>query len=93
MIGDPIWIPCVACKREMERVRTVDKDDQSRPLHIEMYRCPDESCARKAVLMYEPLGGLAEDQRSFVEREIARSGAFFPSDFTGSGGRRHEPRE
>ena len=84
MIGEPIPLPCVACQRQMERIKTVEKDDKGRPLHIEMYQCADEACARKAVLMYEPLGGLAEDQRSFVEREIARSGSFFPSDYTGN---------
>lgn len=75
---------CPNCGAEMDVASTVREDEQKRPLHIDMYRCPVDECARKAVLVHEPSGGLAEDQRSFVEREIARHGAFFPSDYTGS---------
>lgn len=83
MTREPV-LRCPACESEMLVVERMRQDDQRRPLHIDLYRCPAEECGRKAVVMFEPAGGLAEDQRTFVEKEIARRGAFFPSDYTGS---------
>lgn len=79
-----IKLPCPACGVDLQKSGEIKEDEQGRPLAIELYQCVDASCGRKAVLMFEPKGGLSADQRGFVEREIARHGAFFPSDYTGS---------
>lgn len=81
-----IAVPCPGCQAQMSRVQVVAQDKGPR---IELYKCANDECARKAALVYEPGTGLTQDQQTFIEREIARMGAFFPSDYTGSGlGRR-----
>jgi hypothetical protein len=50
---------------------------------VEMYQCEGEMCQRRAALIFEPEGGLTDEDRSWVEREVARRGAFFPADYTG----------
>jgi hypothetical protein len=55
---------------------------------IEMYACERDGCQRRAGLIFEPEGGLTDEQQSWVEVEIARRGSFFPSDYTQSGPRR-----
>lgn len=81
-MSDPLRIPCPACTEPMARVEVVDEPR----VKLDTYRCNREACGRKAVVVFEPEGGLSEPEQSFVEREIARRGAFFPSDFTGSHG-------
>lgn len=78
--GD-VEISCPTCGTRMSRREVVTQDNGPR---IELYQCDDKECGRKAALMYEPGGGLTSDQRSFVEKEVARLGAFFPHDYTGS---------
>lgn len=51
---------------------------------IEMYECMRENCGRRAAVIFEPEGGLTDDQQSWVETEIARRGSFFPGDYTGT---------
>lgn len=65
----------------MVRVEVVAQSEQGPPL--DCYQCPDDTCKRKAIVVFEPSGGLSEKEATFVEREIARRGAFFPSDTTG----------
>lgn len=77
-------IACPACGSGMARRETVSQDNGPR---IELYQCSG-GCGRKAALIHEPGGGLTEDQKSFVEREVARLGAFFPADYLGPPSRR-----
>jgi hypothetical protein len=83
----PLEIPCPAgCATVLERV--MDETESAKGPRIEVYRCPDTACARKVAVIYEPGGGLSQDQRTWVEREVARTGAFFPQDYPGMGGPR-----
>lgn len=50
---------------------------------ILVYRCP--RCEIKAVVIFEPTGGVTPEQESWVQREVAARGHFFPSDFTVGG--------
>lgn len=52
---------------------------------MEFYRCGKVECGRKAVVIYEPATGMDHDTRSWVDKEIARRGAFFPGDYVGRG--------
>lgn len=79
-------ILCRECGAAMEAAETVTPPRGRGPT-IQMFQCPAEECARRAAVIYEPAGGLSEDDRSFVEREVARRGAFFPGEYTGGGGR------
>lgn len=66
--------PCVVAWEEAE--------SQTGPKFV-IYKC--EACGRKAALILEPAtGAMTDSQKSWVEREVARHGAFFPSDYTGS---------
>lgn len=48
---------------------------------LDGYQC--DGCGRKAVLYWEMTGrGVTPEVRGWVEREIAKKGSFFPSDFT-----------
>lgn len=80
-----IAIPCPACGQPMARAEVVTQENGPR---IELYKCPDQDCGRRAALMYEPGGGLTESGRTFVEQEVARLGAFFPQDYTRTPGLR-----
>lgn len=71
---------CKHCGTTMVMQETVQAPNHG-PL-IEMYLCPQEACDRKAGVLYEPEGGLDEAQTSWVDREIARRGSFFPTDWT-----------
>lgn len=79
-------VRCRACGSEMRPEDVVTPPTGTGPV-IEMYQCPDDECARRAAVIFEPAGGMNDDDRSFVEREVARRGAFFPSDFGGGGGK------
>lgn len=78
-------VRCLNCGGDMrpEEVVTPPKGGPT----IEMYECGNDECKRRAALIFEPAGGMGEDDRSFVEREVARRGAFFPSDFGAAGGK------
>ena len=74
-----ITIPCEACGRPLGRVETFAEGRTT----FDVYQCAESPCARKAVVIYEPPGGLLDEEVTFIEREIARHGAFFPGDYTG----------
>ena len=80
----PLAIACQGCGLALARVEMVDEGR----VRFDLYRCSDPACARKVAVLFEPVGGLAPEEESFVKREIARRGAFFPSDLNqgGSGG-------
>jgi hypothetical protein len=69
---------CKHCGDAMTMQETVVAPNQGPT--IEMYLCARDD--RKAAVVYEPEGGLDEQAQSWVEREIARRGSFFPSDFS-----------
>ena len=77
-------VTCLACGSRM----SVPEETITQPSGgaiIEVYLCGSETCGRRAALVFEPQGGLSEDQQTWVEREIGRRGAFFPSDYGRSG--------
>lgn len=51
---------------------------------ILVYRCA--RCEIKAVVIFEPQGGVNSDQESWVQREVAIRGSFFPQDYQVGGG-------
>lgn len=51
---------------------------------IEFYAC--EACGAQAALQFAPQGGLSADDASWVEREVAARGAFFPADYRAGSG-------
>lgn len=77
---------CKHCGDAMQMQETVQAPNKGPT--IEMFECAREGCQRKAAVVYEPEGGLDEQAQTWVEREIARRGSFFPSDFTQSQGPR-----
>lgn len=53
---------------------------------IEIYECPN--CRVRAAVMFEPrASGLTSDEQSWVEREVAARGSFFPGDYDPGRGR------
>lgn len=77
---------CKHCGDAMAMQETVQAPNQGPT--IEMFACQRETCERKAAVVYEPEGGLDLEAQSWVEREIARRGSFFPSDFNSQQGPR-----
>lgn len=77
-MSDPLTIPCHVCGRVMQRIEEFREDRAA----FDLYQCQQASCGRKTSIVFEPEGGPTPDERSFVEREVARRGAFFPSDYT-----------
>lgn len=62
----------------MDRVEETTPDDNAALL--EFYACPE--CGRKLALFWEMTGqGATKDTQEWVEREVARRGAFFPQDY------------
>lgn len=82
-IRDPYIITCPACHLQMERIETFREDR----IAFDAYKCPEPTCAKNVGVIFEPDGGFNEEERSFIEREIARRGAFFPSDYRSMGSR------
>lgn len=81
-MSDVLAIACQGCGEAMARVEEVDQGK----VRFDLYRCNMKDCARKVVVLFEPTGGLTPAEEPLVKREIARRGAFFPSDFNNGGG-------
>lgn len=77
---------CARCDSVMKCVEVVTSPGNGP--RIEMFQCPLDTCGLKAALMFEMMGGITDEQRSWVEKEVARRGSFFPVDFGGGGGPR-----
>lgn len=75
-----VGIPCPECGKFLAR----NQELRENGVVIDLYLCGTENCGRKAVIIYEPQGGYTGDQQDFIKQEIARRGAFFPHDYTGS---------
>lgn len=76
---------CPHCRtRALAMVEDVRHPDGQ--LFLQFYACPpaDEGgCARRVALWWELSGtGVSGEQQTWVEREVARRGHFFPSDYT-----------
>ena len=82
---DPLVVPCHVCSEPMARVETVGQTADGPA--FDCYQCQVGGCGRKVVVVFEPAGGLSAPQQTFIEQEIARRGAFFPSDHTFGSGR------
>lgn len=74
---------CLSCRESMTPGETVAHPGGA--AQLEVYDCI--SCGRKAVISYELRGELSAEEASWVEREVGRRGAFFPSDYGGGGPR------
>ena len=71
---------------EVRHAEVVEHPKGNKGPQVEMFKCQSADCGATAALMFEPIGGTAPEDASWVEREIARRGSFFPSDYTGGGG-------
>lgn len=78
-------LTCPTCGETMARVDTVRADAEKRPLFIDLYKCLQPECGRKAAIFFEPVGGLTAPEQNLIQREIARTGAFFPHTMTQGG--------
>lgn len=79
----PRRIECDKCGAMLERVAEVPVSERNP--RMEIYQCKAEGCIpTKIALIFEPERALSAEQKTFVERELARHGAFFPHDYTGS---------
>ena len=86
--SQPLTVLCPACHQPYARVDTVPQSDQGP--RIEFYQCLGADCAGtggKLAVLFEVDGAHAAPEPGFVQREIARRGAFFPSDHTRGAGR------
>ncbi len=72
-------IQCPTCSVSMTRAEVVEQENGPR---IELYKCADTECGRRAALVYEP-GAITDEQKDWIKSEIGRMGAFFPSDHVG----------
>lgn len=79
-------IRCSECQAEMSPVEGPLTPPKGGPV-FHIFECPNDGCKRRAALIFEPIGGMTDDERSWVEREVARRGSFFPSDQHGRRGR------
>lgn len=86
MAGDSS-LTCNNCGDLMKYVTTMTYPDGAGPI-LEAYECERSECGRKAVLAFQPQGGLTKEHESWVDQELRRTGSFFPSDWTGSRGPR-----
>jgi hypothetical protein len=50
---------------------------------LDVFECT--RCQIKSVLITEPVGGITAKQESWVEREVAARGSFFPQDYRPGG--------
>lgn len=80
-----IDVPCPSCGEGMLRVDVIRVDAEKRPLFIDLYKCHTPECGRKAAIFFEPDGGLTAPEQDLIQREIARTGAFFPHTITQGG--------
>jgi len=71
-------VVCHACGVLMLVANTIEQSE-SGP-RIVLLQCPDASCGRKSALIQEPSSGMTQESENWVMREVARSGAYFPSD-------------
>lgn len=70
---------CRRCGTDMV-VETEIRDNNA---EVDIFVCQNASCVARVAVIWEPEGGYTEAQQTWIEREIARHGAFFPTDYTG----------
>lgn len=81
---DPLVILCPSCRQPLERGEVIDQTDKNP--RIDFYACPREGCQGNKIAVFFEVSGQHTHEPGFVEREIARRGAFFPADFQGNRG-------
>ena len=79
----PLIALCRVCQLQMELEDVVEQSETTP--RIEVLKCPTGH-GKIACVFELTFGGTAETE-AFVQREIARRGAFFPSDYNRGGGR------
>ena len=81
-MASALAVMCHACSATMALVLEVpNPEGMADGVRIEVYQCSADGCGRKVDVIYEPVTGLTEPEKTWVEREVARTGAFFPSDY------------
>ncbi len=82
---DPLTILCATCHQPLERFDAVDQSEHGP--RQDYYQCSRDGCTGgKLAVLFELSGEHAPIEPGFVQREVARRGAFWPSDLAGSGG-------
>lgn len=81
----PITMTCYIEERHGTMLLVAEEKESEDGPRVEVYQCERGDCGRRVAVVYEPAGGMSEEQQSWVEREVARHGAFFPSDYRGGG--------
>ena len=77
-----VVVLCPTCRAEMVRMTCLEATGETP--RIETYQCQRGDCRRRPKLaVIHEFEGFTPEVESFVRREVARTGAFFPSDFTG----------
>ncbi len=70
---------CADCGGSMQRVEEVEHPT-AKCRFLWFFEC--QQCQRRAVLQWEkPDGSLTPEEESWVEREVANRGSWFPSDY------------
>lgn len=80
-------VVCLRCGEPAVKTDTVEHPKGRQGPLIEMYKCEADTCGARAALMFEPVGGVNDDEASWVEKEVAKRGSFFPTDFNNRGPR------
>lgn len=78
----PLVALCPRCQQPMALESVVEEQSEKSP-RIEVLACA--AGHGKVAVIFEMSDGRAPTDEAFVHREVARRGAFFPSDYTGSG--------
>lgn len=73
---------CADCASAMARAEEV-QHPTAKCRFLDFYQCQNPACQRRLVLQWErPDGVLTDEDRSWVDQEVARRGVFWPSDYT-----------
>lgn len=69
-------VPCSKCGDAMV---AGDIISQPKGPTIHYFKC--SRCELQAAVLYEPLGGMDDRMRTWVEQEISSKGSWFPADY------------
>jgi hypothetical protein len=79
-LTDEALVRCADCRSSMQRIEE-SPHPTLKVRFLEFYQCSNVACGRRAVLQWEkPDGSLTNEDQSWVEREVASRGSWFPSD-------------
>ena len=79
-----LTILCSTCHQPLQRQSALSTPQTDEGPRIDVYLC--EACqAGKVAVLFELDGAHVAPYEGWVQREVARRGAFFPSDYTRGG--------